>query len=251
MPVKKLKHPNGDIYTIELEEGELTGMTRRESKGKIRGGSFSAKTPQAALKMFHQLIEDEKEFGYVDPGEKRGKAAKEKPGTPAKAPTVSAAQWKKWWSGLSDEWQTAVNEAADCDAEEDGFDAIANLTEFEANEASLDDLEPLAMLTGLTSVNLSGNDFSDLKPLAKLTGLKTLYIDNCAEVEDIKQLEKLTLLEELNVGYTSISNLKPLYKLKNLKTLFVPGLENQFDDWDGELKKLKAALPKCRVATVE
>ncbi len=251
MPIKKLKHPNGDTYTIELEDGESTGVTRRESKGKIRGGTFSSKTPQAALKMFQQLIEDEKEFGYIDPSEKPGKAAKGKTETLAKMPKITGAQWKKWWAGLSDEWQTAVNEAADCDAEEDGFDAIAHLTSFEAPEAGLDDLAPLAMLTGLKSVNLYGNGFSDLTPLANLTGLKTLYIDNCAEVDDLKPLEKITGLEELNVGYTSISSLKPLYNLKNLKTLFVPGLKNEFDDWDSELKKLRAALPKCRVATVE
>lgn len=251
MPAKQLKHPNGDIYTIELEDGESTGTTRREKKGNTRGGTFSAKTPQAALKIFLQLIEDEKEFGYVDPGEKTGKAAQGKAGRPAKTPKATASQWKKWWASLPEEWQAAINEAADCDAEEDGFDAIANLSDFEAPEAGLDDLAPLAMLTGLTSVNLYGNGFSDLKPLAKLTGLRSLQIDNCTEVNDLKPLQKLLRLEELNIGYTSVADFTPLLKIASLKTLRIGGIENMIDDSEKELKKLRKALPKCRIVTAE
>lgn len=251
MPKTILRNAAGDTWTITLDNGEVAGSIMRVRSGKYNGGTFSAKTPELALKNFYALIEEEKEYGFYDPKEKANKTPKTKAGKVEKKPSITTAQWKAWWKGLTAEWKSALNAATECDADEDGFEAIAGMTDFDAPEADLDDLAPLTQLTGLRSLNLYGNSFSDLKPLQKLTQLKSLYIDNCTEVENLKPLEKLTGLEELNIGYTSVSDLKPLHKLKKLKTLFVPGLNEQFDDWKAELTKLKAALPKCRVATAE
>lgn len=251
MPEKRLKHPGGDVFTIELAEGESVGMILREVKGKISGGTFSAKTPEAALKLFHARIADEMAAGFVDPQRKAKPAGAKKKPRESQSRTPDRAAWQKWWKSLNAQWKAVLRDAAGGEPAKDGFRALANLRSLDAPEAGLDDLAALAMLQNLENLNLYGNGFADLKPLKKLKSLKSLQIDNCAEVEDLRPLSALPLLGELNISYTSAADLTPLRKMKSLKTLHIAGIQNMMDNWKAQLDKLRKALPACRVVTAE
>lgn len=251
MPKRVLKNEQGDTFTITLDEGKTVGSTMRERGGKFLGGTFSAKTYAAALKLFERMIEEEKEYGYFDPKEKNSTKKEANSAVKVQASGFTGPEIKKWWKALSREWQEALNEAVGHVIEDEGFEVLASLTEFEAHEAELADLSPLSRLTCIEYISLYGNSFSDLQPLVRLKNLRSLEIDNCSEVEDLTPLAKLKNLEELNIGYTSVTDLKPVYGLKKLKPLDVAGLDHQFENWESELEKLKKALPKCRISTAD
>ena len=81
------------------------------------------------------------------------------------------------------------------------------------------DLTPLASLTGLQSLYVSGADVSDLGPLATLTGLQALDISR-TKVSALTPLARLRGLKSLAVFDTQVSDLAPLASLTGLHTLF-------------------------------
>jgi hypothetical protein len=239
-----LKNADGDSWMISLDDGETVGTTMREHNGKYSGGTFSGKTPAAALAMFNALARSQKAAGYFDPGKRQKDGGTKRP--EKKAPFHEAA-WSAWWKKLPGNWKSALKVAAGTKQ----LQSIAALTEFEAHEAGLKDLKPLERLTGLQSLSLYGNEFSDLRPLVKLKSLRVLEIDNCAEVTDLRPLVSLKNLAELNIAYTSVTDVKVLKKMRRLTELRVAGLENNFDNWKMILRDLKKSLPDCRIATAE
>lgn len=244
MPEITLRHANGDTWTISLDEGDKVGSTLRQSRGKYSGGTFSGKTPAAALSMFKALVRSQKAAGFFDPKEKR------KVTTPARKKAkvpFNRATWDAWWKGLSPRWKSVIKKAAGTNQ----LEKIAALTEFEAQEAGLRELAPLARLNELEVISLYGNEFSDLKPIAKLKKLRVLEIDNCTEVTDLAPLTALKNLTELNIGYTSVSALKPLLKLKRLERLHLAGIGHNFASWEKTLRELKRALPDCEISTAD
>ena len=81
------------------------------------------------------------------------------------------------------------------------------------------DLKPLAGLTGLQTLDISGRVISDLKPLAGMTALHTLDL-RAGVVSDLTPLAGLTALQTLRLSYfRKISDLKPLAGLIGLQTL--------------------------------
>ena len=93
-----------------------------------------------------------------------------------------------------------------------------------SGDGGVSDLSPLAGLTGLVELDLSGNEVSDLSPLAGLTGLKRLNLsDN--EVSDLSPLPGLAGLVELDLSSNEVSDLSPLSGLAGLADLDLSGNE--------------------------
>ena len=74
---------------------------------------------------------------------------------------------------------------------------------------NLSDLSPLAGLTGLQELDLSGNEINDLKPLAGLTELQDLNLE-WNLISNIVHLGGLTKLNWLNLDWNQINDFAPL-----------------------------------------
>jgi len=94
----------------------------------------------------------------------------------------------------------------------------------------LSDLRPLAGLSNLTALSLSGNKISDLRPLAGLSNLTDLNLSfnredsDCVKGDkplDIKPLALLSRLTILNLAGNKISDVKPLALLNQLNILIL------------------------------
>ena len=87
------------------------------------------------------------------------------------------------------------------------------------NESTIADLLPLAGLTSLIHLNVSGSkELIDISPLANLTKLYSLRLYNNA-IADITPLAELTDLTFLTMERNPVSDLRPLAKLTKLKFL--------------------------------
>ena len=91
----------------------------------------------------------------------------------------------------------------------------------------ISDISPLAELTELRELVLSGNEISDISPLAELTELRELGL-SANEISDISPLAELTELRELSLSSNRISDISPLTQLIELTTLSLHG--NQISD---------------------
>jgi internalin A len=88
-------------------------------------------------------------------------------------------------------------------------------------QTRLVDLRPLAGLSGLHSLGLSGCDaVTDLQPLAGLSSLHSLDLDGCRAVTDLQPLAGLSGLQSLNLrACQAITDLRPLAGLSGLQSL--------------------------------
>jgi len=82
------------------------------------------------------------------------------------------------------------------------------------------ELSPLAALTGLVELNLSGNYIKDIWPLQDLTKLTelNLYLN---QIEDISPLQGLTSISWLSLGANRITDISILENLTSLKQLLL------------------------------
>ncbi len=86
------------------------------------------------------------------------------------------------------------------------------------NSNSVSDISPLAGLTDLTGLGLSGNNISDISPLAGLTKLRWLWLYGNS-ISDFSPLTRLTDLTGLGLSDNNISDISPLAGLTNLTGL--------------------------------
>lgn len=91
----------------------------------------------------------------------------------------------------------------------------------------IDDLQPLAGLTDLTSISLRNNAITDLSPLAGLSALHDLDVSTNA-VENLDGLAGLTGLTTLTADANRIRSVEPLAGLTSLTELSLSG--NQVSD---------------------
>jgi len=99
----------------------------------------------------------------------------------------------------------------------DGFDDLRYLN---LRGCGLDDLGPIANMTGLRYLNLHSNpNIPSIQPLAQLANLKTLILANVPVSEDLAVVENMTDLEYLNLRNTGLSDIAPLAGLVNLEYL--------------------------------
>lgn len=80
------------------------------------------------------------------------------------------------------------------------------------------DLGPLARLSRLEHIDLTGNEVADLGPLAGLQFLMSLNLRRTG-VRDLGPLASLPRLDWLDLGYTEVRDLRPIEKLTGLKVL--------------------------------
>jgi len=80
------------------------------------------------------------------------------------------------------------------------------------------DIVPLKNLTHLESLDCSDTEISDLSPLKYALGLKSLRIDS-TKVTDIAILGGMENLQQISVSYTFISSLEALNGLKEIRKL--------------------------------
>lgn len=88
----------------------------------------------------------------------------------------------------------------------------------------INDLSPLANLTSLQSLSLSGTGVRDISPLAALTELRSLSLTG-TQVSDIRPLASLTRLESLSLSGTAVFDVDALSSLTSLKTLHLDGTD--------------------------
>src|SRR5271157_2343175 len=82
------------------------------------------------------------------------------------------------------------------------------------------DLAPLAGLSALQSLYIRGGKVSDLAPLADLPALQTLAVMD-TPVTDLAPLAGLSALQRLDIRNTNVASLAPLAGLSALQTLYV------------------------------
>ena len=100
---------------------------------------------------------------------------------------------------------------------------LAGLTQLERLDLSgtaVLDISPLASLTQLKSLDLTNTGVSDISPLASLTQLRELNLSGTG-VSDISSLTTLTQLRELNLTNTGVSDISSLTALAQLTLLFI------------------------------
>lgn len=106
----------------------------------------------------------------------------------------------------------------------------------------LTDLSPLAKLTSLRFLDISGDLPTDITPLANLTNLRTLCVRG-TRVTDLSPLAGLHNLETLDLSYSTISDLSPLAHLTKLRRLNIQGTFVRPD----EITALKESIPNVYV----
>ncbi len=87
---------------------------------------------------------------------------------------------------------------------------------------SIDNVDPLAKLTDLQNVNISGTKVKDLTPIRNLNFLEVLNISGC-KVESLAPLRYMQKIKELDASNTEIKDLVPISAYLNLERLNVSG----------------------------
>ena len=134
----------------------------------------------------------------------------------------------------------------------DDFTPLAKLSKLDQLDLSgcgISDLKPLADLKNLTQLRLSQNKIADLSPLTGLTKLNHLTLtDNKLTNEQLTHLSKLENLKFLSIGNNPFSNanqitsLEALLGLKKLDEVILMNIEGLPSE---EIDKLRKALPGC------
>jgi len=135
----------------------------------------------------------------------------------------------------------------------DDFAPLAKLSKLEQLNLSgcgISDLKPLAGLKNLTQLQLSQNNIADLSPLTGLTKLNHLTLtDNKLTNEQLAHVSKLENLKFLSIGNNPygantnrITSLEPLLGLKKLDEVILMNIKELPSE---EIDKLRKALPGC------
>ena len=104
---------------------------------------------------------------------------------------------------------------------------LTNLTELSLSGSRINDISPLAGLTNLTVLSLVWTQINDISPLERLTNLTFINLHQ-SQVSDISPLARLTNLTSLNLTDSQISDITPLAGLTSLRSLSLTG--NQISD---------------------
>lgn len=83
---------------------------------------------------------------------------------------------------------------------------------------NISDITPLASLSYLGRIVLSGNKVSDLSPIASLTKLRKLHL-NKNNITELSPIERMTDLVTLDLSQNGITDLSPLQEMISLSAL--------------------------------
>ncbi|OYT17754.1 MAG: hypothetical protein B7C24_00865 [Bacteroidetes bacterium 4572_77] len=97
---------------------------------------------------------------------------------------------------------------------------VLNIKELDLSKRlDITDLEPLAKLSSLSSLNLSYTLVNDLYPIRNLINLNYLNISN-TQVRDLDALVYSMALRSLNLSFTKVYSLDPISNLSRLNVLY-------------------------------
>lgn len=97
---------------------------------------------------------------------------------------------------------------------------LINLKTLNLSNNFISNIDSLSKLVNLKNIDLSHNKIYDFTPLSKLVQLSGLELQ-ANNISDIDFLTPLINLEELDLGGNQISEIKPLAHLEKLNTLFL------------------------------
>jgi len=126
-----------------------------------------------------------------------------------------------WWAQLSFEWQTLFKAKLDL-TDSVGLPEIRKITALEAldlsNNKYVQNIEPLAQLTNLKSLNLSKTSIDDLNPIRNLTELVELDL-SYTKIKDLLPLKYSSKLVKLNLTQTEVADISVIQKMPKLQYL--------------------------------
>ena len=118
------------------------------------------------------------------------------------------------------------------------------LEELRLDYNNIRSIEGLAAFRNLRILQLSDNMLSDLNGCEGLEQLEELYVSNNF-LKNLEGIEHLTNLQMLGLtDNRKLENLHGIEKLHKLSNLYVSGLSNLLE---GEIPKIKMALPNCYI----
>lgn len=152
---------------------------------------------------------------------------------------------KSWWDHLSQVWKNVFKiylpqKGAITKVELHRLMRLDTLNL--ANNKNIHTLSPLAILSQLRKLNLSGTSIRNLAPLTSMSGLRYLNISH-TEVKNLQPLEKLRGLKQINLEYTAVKNLLPLENNSNLALVYADNTRVG----NKEMLALKSELPQILV----
>jgi hypothetical protein len=147
--------------------------------------------------------------------------------------SLQVQQALAWWSGLSDAWKKAFNEAALKRSSIDDLPEEMLLTVFTSPNHrfagptapypnvsfELTDLSGLEGLPNAEIVVVVHHSLIHIREVAEMKKLSSLFVYN-NRIQSLQGLENLTGLKELFVQCNEVDSLTPLQKLTNLQTVY-------------------------------
>jgi Leucine-rich repeat (LRR) protein len=132
------------------------------------------------------------------------------------------AALSNWWKQLSFEWQNIFKKRLSLQAESitlADIRSVTAITELDlSNNIFIQSLDPLAQLSNLKSLRLSGTNVTDLTAIRNLTELESIDLSN-TKVSDLSILKYADKLEKLNINHTSVTDISVVEKMPALNTL--------------------------------
>ncbi|WP_258104573.1 leucine-rich repeat domain-containing protein [Marinoscillum sp. MHG1-6] len=126
-----------------------------------------------------------------------------------------------WWETLSLAWkQVFMNRVPLEDSVSLSYlNKVTSLDSLDLSGALyIIDLDPLAQVKTLKSVNISHTAIPSLEGVRNLIGLRRINAEG-SQVDNLEYLKYLSALEELNIAKTSVDDISVVENLKNLKSL--------------------------------
>lgn len=135
------------------------------------------------------------------------------------------AALKSWWDELPIYWKAILAKEAGI-SDKPGTEELHRIINIKtlnlSRNAYLQKLDPVARLSMLETLWLSGTEITDLKPLENLSFLKTLDISQ-TRIANLEALKNLYNLEQLNISNSRVEVLEPLHGLAELQLVQADG----------------------------
>lgn len=127
-----------------------------------------------------------------------------------------------WWKQLSYAWQDVFRRSFQVRQDSLDISEIRKVTSLKTLDLSgntfIQDLSPLAQLTGLEVLTLSATPIADLSPLRNLAGLRELDLSS-TKVTDLSAIRYAIKLEKLILHHTDIGDISVVGHMPKLRTL--------------------------------
>lgn len=120
--------------------------------------------------------------------------------------------------------ETVVRAAVGLAAQDDlTCGLLAVLTALDANDLGISDLRGIQNLTSLTELALLSNSITDVSPLASLTNLVTVLMSGNSSLKDISSLSTLTSLDRLELSGNAVLSISAVSGMTSLTELDLEG----------------------------